>query len=772
MSHRAINLMGWAVALAATAVYVLTLEPTVSFWDCGEFIATSYGLQVGHPPGAPTYQIVAHCFTLLAGGDPARVAWWSNALSALCGGLTAMFLFWTLLRLVGSTWQAVVASLVGTACYVLCDTAWFSAVESEVYAMAMLLASIIVWAMLRWAQADEACGAHRWLLLIALLLGLSVGVHQLCLLTVPTLIVIYIAHRRGHAARAVRLCHIPLMVGLFLLGLSTYAIIPIRAAAHPPINMGAPSNNAAFKAYVQRDQYEKAPLLYGRCFNSPVVDYRDGKPVYAKEMNMLLPRMWKHGAHAEEYYDDWTGHHGKMVTVAGKEYYKPSQLDNMIVLGGYQLGYMYLRYLMWNFSGRYDDRQGFGNLQHGQFITGLPVVDRLLVGSGRKLPPSMHNEGHNRYFMLPLLLGIVGLVSLRRRSRRSYWTVLTLFLMGGVVLSLYLNHPMYEPRERDYAYILSFYAFAVWIGVGAHAVLTRRPKGGDAGRLRLTARVALLAAVPLLMGWQNWDDHDRSGRYVARDMASNLLASCPQGALLFTAGDNDTFPLWYLQEVEGERRDVSVINLSLLGSTDYAERFFADFDSQEWRQLGPQGRLVLLLGAHADKPLMFSHYARDAQQQRLGDRLQARGIGFLLDGAFDAQTIRTLRWHEVRNVYLDETSRRFLTQYWDDVLVAAQGLVDSGEHKAARILLDHAASQVPTEVLHDTPLRHRVMSLYGAAGDGLMSKHIQQALSGEIQEQLEYYGRMSASHQRMIPYTLAPLLEIAGSAGVEAEKSE
>ena len=766
MKQRNINLVGWLVALAATGIYLLTLDPSVSFWDCGEFIATSYKLQVGHPPGAPTYQLIAHCFTLLAGSNVQRVAWWSNALSALSGGLTAMFLFWTLLRLLaalspaGTPRQRCLAALVGSACFTLCDTAWFSAVESEVYSLAMLFAAVLLWAMLRWAQEAEPRRQPRWLLLIALLLGLSVGVHQLCLLTLPALIVIYIVRIRRDRSRALALRHLVPLLFLFIIGLSTYAIIPLRANANPPINMGNPSNLQSFKTYINRDQYEKAPLLYGRCFNSPIVDYRDGKPVYAKEMDMLLPRMWKRSPHAEDYYTDWTGRHGHMVAVGDREYYKPSQLDNLIILGGYQVGYMYLRYLMWNFAGRYDDHQGFGNLQHGQFLTGIPPLDRQLVGSGRPLPPSLHNAGHNRYFLLPLLLGIVGLFSHRRRHKAGFRAVMTLFLMGSLMLSLYLNHPLYEPRERDYAYILSFYAFALWIGVGAHTLLSRPVKGTEPTPLRRTVRTALLLALPLLMAFQNWDDHNRSHNFVPRDSAANLLNSCPQDAILFTSGDNDTFPLWYMQQVEALRTDVQVVNLSLLGSTDYAARYFAHSDSDDWQQMGPYGRFQLLVDQHSEQPLMFSRYARDAQRDRLGHRLQPCGIAYRLDAPFDPNPILALQWHDVQRTYLNETSRSFLTQYWEAVLAAADSLIANAEQPTARRLLDQATAQVPLDLLQSLPLRYEAALRYHAAGDTQQSTQMLRSLRNDLAEQLDYYGNMSTVHQRMIPYTLQPLLTL------------
>ena len=835
------NLVGWAIAVLGTAVYMLTLEPTVSFWDCGEFIATSYGLQIGHPPGAPLYQLLAHCFMLLAGGDVSRLAFWSNALSAVAGGLTAMFLFWTLLRLLEAengkrkaengkrkTESEVaengkrkteseelgykngtrrfplsafrfplhcfplVASLVGTLCYLFCDTAWFSAVESEVYSLSMLFSSVIVWSAVRWWQCDDRYGS-RWLLLTAFLLGLSVGVHQLSLLTVPMLVLVYFFKRRSSASQRhsgesqrrfpLSAFRFPLFALLFFaIGLSPYLILPIRAAANPPMNQGNPSTLANFRSYIGRDQYEKAPLLYGRCFNSPIVAYSEGKPVYAKEMDMLFPRMWKQHPNAELYYTDWTGRHGKMVDVAGREYYKPSFGDNMVIFVGYQLGYMYLRYLMWNFAGRYDDRQGFGNLQKGQFVTGIPIVDRLYVGTAAKRPPSLDNAGYNRYFLLPLLLGIVGIVASRRRNRKVYWMLMTLFLTSSLLLSVYLNHPVYEPRERDYAYILSFYAFALWIGFGAYAVFRKTFERKWMRRYVKPLLVAATVGTPLLMAAQNWDDHDRSGRFTARDAAANLLDSCDEDAILFTVGDNDTFPLWYMQYVEGYRTDVQVVNISLLGSDDYCESTKRQLlwqgrdllEGDIWRQMGPYGRMMIIVDNNGgERPVYFSHYARNDRRVGFGNRLQLCGMAYRLSDTASADSVdiaashrlmtSSLRWHPIEDVYVDETSAGFLQQYWSNALLVAENLASKGEARKGLEVLDAVGSQLPLRLLNNPQLLFRASKAYARCGEGAKSAAMMDEARRMVAEQLEYYNTMSPRMQGYIPYTLAPLLAVRDS---------
>lgn len=816
------NLVGWAIAILGTTVYMLTLEPTVSFWDCGEFIATSYGLQIGHPPGAPLYQLLAHCFMLLAGGDVSRLAFWSNALSAVAGGLTAMFLFWTLLRLLeagngkrkaeneefetesdeprtesdepksdNSTRRFLLSSfplpaaVVGALCYLFCDTAWFSAVESEVYSLSMLFSSAIVWSAVRWWQCDDRYES-RWLLLTAFLLGLSVGVHQLSLLTVPMLVLVYFFKRRSSVSQRrfpLSALRFPLFALLFFaIGLSPYLILPIRAAANPPMNQGNPSSLANFRSYIGRDQYEKAPLLYGRCFNSPIVAYSEGKPVYAKEMDMLFPRMWKQHPNAELYYTDWTGRHGKMVDVGGREYYKPSFVDNMVIFGGYQLGYMYLRYLMWNFAGRYDDRQGFGNLQKGQFVTGIPFVDRLYVGTAAKRPPSLDNAGYNRYFLLPLLLGIVGAVASRRRNKKVFWMLMTLFLTSSLLLVVYLNHPVYEPRERDYAYILSFYAFALWIGFGAHAVFRNAFKRKWMQRYVKPLLVFATLGTPLLMAAQNWDDHDRSGRYIARDSAANLLDSCDEDAILFTVGDNDTFPLWYMQYVEGYRTDVQVVNISLLGSDDYCESIKRQLLWQRrdllvddvWRQSGPYGRMMAIVGNNGgERPVYFSHYAHSDRRVGFGNRLQLCGLAYRLNAMASGDSVdvdashrlmtSSLRWHSIEDVYIDETSSSFLHQYWNNALLVAETLASKGEPRKGTEVLDATYRQIPLSLLKDAQLFFRASKAYALCGDTVRSKAMLAQVQQIVGQKLEYYYTMSPRMRSYIPYTINPLLALQDS---------
>ena len=518
------------------------MDRSSSWWDCGEFIATGWTLGVGHPPGAPVYQLLSHLFMLLSFGNPMWVAPLSNAFSALCGGVTVGLLYATL-RLLGTRGFG---AAVGALCYLFCDTAWFSAVESEVYAPAMLCCALDVYLALRW----RATGNARLLPLLALLLGLGVGVHMMSLLVVPALTLILFA-RLPRLSRITGLFRVLLFsLFFFLLGLTPYAIIPLRAAANPPINeMGE-----SFGAYLKRDQYEKAPLY---------------------------PRMWRERDSAN--WDEWT---------LGTE----GVLGNVVYYGSYQVGFMYLRYLMYNFIGR-------------ENIHWHCVV----------------------VFVLPFLLGLWGLWQHRKRSRVDFWVIMLLFLFGGLILNLYLNHPCYEPRSRDYVYVLSFYAFALWIGIGA-----------DNLPHRWWRWLALLA--PLTMAIGNWSDHDRSHCHSVHDIAANHLESCDPDAILITLGDNDTFPLWYLQQVEGCRTDVDVYNLGLTG----------------WQEV------LRIIGTAGSRPVYFTQYFYQRYAYLFPDQLRCEGFCWRLvspDADLTPVVHDGIRWNITEREYVDRVSEKFLASW-------------------------------------------------------------------------------------------------------------
>ena len=526
------------------------MDTSVSWWDCGEFIATGYLMQVGHPPGSPFYQLLSHLFMLLSFGNPMLVAPLSNALSAIAGGLTVGLLFLTL----GELGCRRLPAIVGALCYLFCDTAWFSAVESEVYGLAMLFCALDVWIALCYRHKGDA----RLLVLLALLMGLGVCVHLMTLLTLPALALIVLlplvrCRRWGRV--------IPLAALFFCLGLTPYLIVPLRAAANPPINEGNPSTPEAFMRYMKRDQYAKAPLY---------------------------PRMWRERDAAN--WQDWT--YG-LDGVAG----------NAVYWVNYQLGYMYCRYLMYNFIGR-------ENLKSHHIVV----------------------------FVLPFLLGLWGLLRHRRRSRWGFWVTMLLFLFGGAVLNLYLNHPCYEPRERDYAYVLSFYAFALWIGVGTDSIDLRRWRW-------------LLLLAPLTLAVGNWSDHNRHASHSVHDIALNHLQSCYNGALLVTLGDNDTFPLWYLQQVEHRRTDVEVCNINLNGH---------------------MATMALVDSSFSQRPVYFSQYFVDRFGHFYEGRLRCEGFCWRLlpaggDVADPAPLQRhisdSIAWHIADDEYLDNVSSRFLATW-------------------------------------------------------------------------------------------------------------
>ena len=562
------KLVATLLVAVATAVYLLTLDRSVSWWDCGEFIATGLLLEVGHPPGAPLYQLLSHLFMLLSMGHSQWVAPLSNAFSALCGGLTVGLLFLTAVEL-GATRRGAV---VGALCYLFSDTAWFSAVESEVYSLAVCLAALEVWLMLCWRRTRS----HRLLPLVSLLVGLGVCVHLLTLLVLPALLLIFISCQRPLGWRLARQwCRrLPLMAFFLTLGLTPYLIIPIRAAAHPPINEGDPSTPSAFASYLRRDQYVHAPLY---------------------------PRMWRERDSLN--HREWSG---GLEGVAG----------NAVYYATYQAGYMYGRYLMYNFIGR-------ENLKHRRVVL----------------------------FVVPFLLGLWGLWLQHRRRRTDWWTVLLLFLFGGLLLNLYLNHPCYEPRERDYAYVLSFYAFALWIGIGAGEAL-RRPRLSGRRWHGIVATLLVLAA-PASLAAGNWSDHDRHRCHSVHDIALNHLQSCDPGALLITLGDNDTFPLWYLQQVEHRRQDVEVCNINLNG--------FASTLSLASRSLGR-------------RPVYLSQYCYDRYAALFPGSLRCEGYCWRLlpvgtaadtsDLALRRHLRDSVRWHIVPGEYLDPVSLSFL-RLWE-----------------------------------------------------------------------------------------------------------
>ena len=748
------NLMGWLTFAVAALVYCSTIEPTASFWDCPEFITTAYKLEVGHPPGAPFFMLTGNLFTQFV-SDPTLVALMVNMMSALFSAACIMFLFWSISHLtrklvgeggqVKTLWQLVVveaSALTGALIYTFSDTFWFSAVEGEVYAYSSLFTAIVFWLMLKWEDHADEPQSDRWLVLIAYLTGLSIGVHLLNLLCLPALVLIYYYRRYPDAnlkgslialagsfvlvaavlygivpgivkvggwfellfvnqlkcpfntgliiyiflligvvlwsiwettveksrtrmnisyLASVAMLGIPfysygltsIVVGIIVLaalygllsrkkgtthwvkarlmntsllcmlmimvGYSSYAVIVIRSTANTPMDQNSPEDIFTLGRYLSREQYGDRPLFYGPAYTSQVKLRPDGQycvpvskegaPVYQRHekadasepdryeiqrydqqyvyaQNMFFPRMYsdRHASAYESWLGGVKGHTvpydrcGEMVNVK-----VPTMLENLRFFFSYQVNFMYWRYFMWNFAGRQNDVQGNGEWEHGNWITGIPFLDNLRLGNQSKLPSELgaKNKGHNVFYCLPLLLGLIGFFwqlyrndeKNRSEGQKQFWVVFFLFFMTGLAIVVYLNQTPMQPRERDYAYAGSFYAFAIWCGMGVAGVASLLQK--VLRKESVAAAISLLCLlVPIQMASQTWDDHDRSGRYTCRDFGQNYLQTLDQTRfpIIFTNGDNDTFPLWYCVETEGIRRDARVCNLSYLQTDWYIDQ--------------------------------------------------------------------------------------------------------------------------------------------------------------------------------------------------------
>jgi hypothetical protein len=657
------NITGWIVTLIACSVYIMTAEAGGSLWDCGEFVSSCFKLQIPHPPGAPLFVIMGRVFIVLFGNDPATAAKAVNVMSALASGFTILFLFWTITHFARKIVQKgnevliqsqiftiMAAGVVGALAYTFSDSFWFSAVEGEVYALSSFFTALVFWMMLKWEHSADEPGADRWIILIFFMMGLSIGVHLLNLLTIPAIVMIYY-YKRYKATKMgtfiafligclitgvvqkvviqytisaagkfdilfVNSFGLPFFSGFItffvllalvvflairyaesgklktnaqfvklglwsfvfmLLGYSTYVTTMVRSAANPAIDMYNVDNPMSLEGYLGREQYGDFPLLYGQVFTARPIEYKEGsmkyvkgkdnyiavgrdqKPVYESSDMMFLPRVWDASndqGHAT-FYQRW-------LNLEDGE--KPTMAHNISWAFSYQIGWMYLRYFGWNFIGKQNDIQGFGNKRDGNSITGVKAVDNAMLGSQEKIPSSIRdNKANNKLYALPFILGILGIIYQYKRDKNGSFVSFLLFFFTGLAIVFYLNQAGNQPRERDYAYVGSFYAFAIWIGLGVMQVKDWLSKFTSQTVANASAALVCLLAVPVLMAAEEWDDHDRSKKQIARDLAKNYLESCAPNAILFTFGDNDTYPLWYAQEVEGIRKDIRVINYSLLG---------------------------------------------------------------------------------------------------------------------------------------------------------------------------------------------------------------
>jgi Protein of unknown function (DUF2723) len=711
------TILGWFAFAVALFTYSLTVEPTLSFWDCGEYIATSANLEVGHPPGAPLFQMLGAFFAMFATSAD-KIALMVNYLSVFSSAFTVLFLFWSLTlllrKIIGHTKEVTTSqnimilgsSLIASLSFTFSDSFWYNAVEAEVYAMASFLIALLFWLGLRWEQEMETPRGNKWLLLISLVIGLSFGVHFMALLTFPAIGFLYFFKKyKTVTVKNFLLANVvivaillfifklllPFTLGFFgkteifmvnelglpfnsgtifaflfivaafyfglqytkkkghvfyntlilsilfiLIGFSTWLMLPIRANANTPINENKPSDAAEVLAYYNREQYGEQKLFYGPQFSEAysgldsVTPYLDDKPNYERDYTTntyvitnnfknakqntddahkaFLPRMWSNEhnvnymtfgkplefqinpeySHEDELvqivtefrkgfasgeidlkgYDKFLNTYGEYLIVE-----KPSFISNMKFMFQYQFGYMYGRYLLWNFVGRQNDNQGKYDDMNGNWITGIGFIDELLVGSQKNLTSDMkNNKGRNVYFGLPFILALLGIFYHAKKDVKSFYVLLALFLFTGLALKIYLNERPFEPRERDYALVGSFYVFAMWIALGAYAIYDwilqyLKPKVA----MPLVLVICFLAS-PVLLAKENWDDHDRSNKYTALAMAKAYLDSCEPNAILFTIGDNDTFPLWYMQEIEGYRTDIRIVNTSLFMTDWYIDQ--------------------------------------------------------------------------------------------------------------------------------------------------------------------------------------------------------
>ncbi|MCX8472066.1 MAG: DUF2723 domain-containing protein [Sediminibacterium sp.] len=662
-SYNKINIIiGWFVFLIASFVFVSTAEPVGSFWDCGEFISCCYKLQLPHTPGAPIYAIIGRVFIVLFGNSPTQAAYAINIMNAFASAFTILFLFWSTTffakRLVLKktenldlfhTILIMAAGTIGGLAYTFCDSFWYSAVEGEVYAMSSLIIAFVFWAMLKWETKADEPQADHWILLIFLVIGISIGIHLLNLLALPSLVMIYYyrkykptpkgaviafiigciilgstqvafiqwpvklagkldilfvnsfalpffsgfitffvifiaalvwlfrwAHKKGkYFLKFGVLC-----VGLMLIGYSAYFTTLIRSLADPSIDMYNVDNPMTLVGYLSREQYGESPLVYGSDFTDQPEQIIKGDE-YSKDSTEytitgqqygydwtsapsahLFPRMWdfNNDRNQSNTYKTFSG-------MGDKE--APTMLDNITYFVNYQCGWMWFRYFMWSFSGKQNDLQGFGNVRDGNWISGISFIDNARLGDQSFLPDSISkdNGAHNVMFMLPFILGILGMIIQYKLHKHDFIVTLILFLFMGLGIVFYLNQSGLTPRERDYIYVASSYVFAIWIGLSVLQLSIILKK---ALPIKVSGSISIIIglAVIVLMGSQEWNDHDRSKKTLPLDMAKDYLMSCPPNAFLMTYGDNDTYPLWYAQEVVGIRPDVRVVVNSLF-STDW-----------------------------------------------------------------------------------------------------------------------------------------------------------------------------------------------------------
>ena len=935
--------MAWLVFAIAAIVYGLTVEPTASLWDCPEFIACGYKLEIGHPPGAPVFMLAANLFSQLA-SDPSHVALMVNLLSALLSAGCIFFLFLTVTHLsrklicpisdgemsIPQVITTEACGMVGALAYTFSDTFWFSAVEAEVYAFSSFLTALMFWLILKWESEMDKPGSTRWIVLIAYITGLSIGVHLLCLLCLPAMsLVVYFRRAKrvtwmgmlkaliagglligvilfslipgvvklggwfellftnvlGCPYNTGLICYILLLTGtiviayykvkrrtvrlslacllMMLIGYSSYGVIFIRANAQTPMCENAPDNIFSLGSYLNREQYGKTPLFYGPAYCSEidrvaegeylVPRQKEGKAVYRPvadstkqeyevvrhdidylyKNNMYFPRM--HSSRHTKAYEDWLGNVEKKDGV-------PTAAENLRFFLSYQVNFMYWRYFLWNFVGRQNNIQGHGEVEHGNWITGFRWIDDWLLGCDTsKLPSDLkENKGRNVFYGLPLLLGLVGMLWQWRKGRerqrvgepcsgigkQQFLVVMLLFLMTGLAIVVYLNQTPLQPRERDYAYAGSFYAFAIWIGMGVGMISEKvRVKSAKYATLMAVLSAIACLLVPIQMASQTWDDHDRSGRYTCRDFGANYLNSMQREGhpIILTNGDNDTFPLWYNHEVEGVRTDTRVVNMEYLQTDWYIDQMkrpaydspplpisLSHEDYKEGRMeyvpidtdsiaIGPatislkgkQGLfknelmvLDMLLQANWERPVYMSISMGSDILPFLRDHLILEGLAYRISPTATTQMIDVERLYDnimhrfrygglsTKGIYVDEDIRRMANTHQLIMGVLIDSLLQRGDLKRAVNVCHKWQKEMPQENVPYTEYALSMARCYYMAHQPEKGDEIVSSLLRRSDEWLSWINTIKFSRRAGSLYNRYTWMQTMEQALVVAEQFE
>ena len=924
--------MAWLVFAIAAIVYGLTVEPTASLWDCPEFIACGYKLEIGHPPGAPVFMLAANLFSQLA-SDQSHVALMVNLLSALLSAGCIFFLFLTVTHLsrklicpisngemsIPQVITTEACGMVGALAYTFSDTFWFSAVEAEVYAFSSFLTALMFWLILKWESEMDKPGSTRWIVLIAYITGLSIGVHLLCLLCLPAMsLVVYFRRAKrvtwmgmlkaliagglligvilfslipgvvklgglfellftnvlGCPYNTGLICYILLLTGtiviayykvkrrtvrlslacllMMLIGYSSYGVIFIRANAQTPMCENAPDNIFSLGSYLNREQYGKTPLFYGPAYCSEidrvaegeylVPRQKEGKAVYRPvadstkqeyevvrhdidylyKNNMYFPRM--HSSRHTKAYEDWMGGVVKKDGV-------PTAAENLRFFLSYQVNFMYWRYFLWNFVGRQNNIQGHGEVEHGNWITGFRWIDDWLLGCDTsKLPSDLkENKGRNVFYGLPLLLGLVGMLWQWRKGRKGkqqFLVVMLLFVMTGLAIVVYLNQTPLQPRERDYAYAGSFYAFAIWIGMGVGMISEKvRVKTAKYATLMAVFSAIACLLVPIQMASQTWDDHDRSGRYTCHDFGANYLNSMQREGhpIILTNGDNDTFPLWYNHEVEGVRTDTRVVNMEYLQTDWYIDQMkrqaydspplpisLSHEDYKEGRMeyvpidtdsiaIGPatislkgkQGLfknelmvLDMLLQANWERPVYMSISMGSDILPFLRDHLILEGLAYRISPTATTQMIDVERLYDnimhrfrygglsTKGIYVDEDIRRMANTHQLIMGVLIDSLLQRGDLKRAVNVCHKWQKEMPQENVPYTEYALSMARCYYMAHQPEKGDEIVSSLLRRSDEWLSWINTIKFSRRAGSLYNRYTWMQTMEQALVVAEQFE